>query len=79
MSWCTVWKGTSQDCVDHMRKVHDIPSMVKAANLARWFSPWTVTREQLFPELLWILCCSVALGYRCFTGIGFLIVILCMP
>ena len=35
-----------QDCVDHMRKAHDIPPLVKAANLARWFPPWTVTREQ---------------------------------
>ena len=46
MSWCTVWKGTSQDCIDHMRKAHDISTLVKAANLARWFPPWTVTREQ---------------------------------
>ena len=44
--WCTVWKGTSQDCVDHMRKAHNTPVFVKAGNLARWFQPWTVTREQ---------------------------------
>ena len=44
--WCTVWKGTSKDCVDHMRMVHDTPVFVKAGNLARWFPPWTVTREQ---------------------------------
>ena len=44
VTWCTVWKGTAQDCVDHMRRAHDIP-VVKAANLARWFPPWTVTRE----------------------------------
>ena len=48
VSWCTVWKGTLQDCVDHMRKAHDIPTLVKAANLARWFSPWNVTREQWY-------------------------------
>ena len=29
-----------------MRRAHDIPPLVKAANLARWFPPWTVTREQ---------------------------------
>ena len=44
VSWCTIWKGTSQDCVDHMRKAHDTPIFVKAANLAYWFPPWTVTR-----------------------------------
>ena len=46
VTWCTVWKGTAQDCVDHMRWAHDILPVVKAANLARWFPPWTVTREQ---------------------------------
>ena len=46
VTWCMVWKGTAQDCIDHMRRAHDIPPIVKAANLARWFPPWTVTREQ---------------------------------
>ena len=44
--WCTVWKGTAQDCVDHLRRTHDVPQVVKAANLARYFPPWTVTRGQ---------------------------------
>ena len=44
--WCTVWKGTSQDYVDHMRKAHNTPVVVKAGNRARWFPPWTVTSEQ---------------------------------
>ena len=39
-------RGRAQDCVDHMRRAHDILPVVKAANLARWFPPWTVTREQ---------------------------------
>ena len=46
VAWCLVWKGTSQDCVDHMRRAHNTPVTVKAGNLARWFPPWTVTREQ---------------------------------
>ena len=29
-----------------MRKAHNTPATVKAANLARWFSPWTMSREQ---------------------------------
>ena len=44
VTWCTVWKGTAQDCVDHLRKTHKISQSVKAANLARYFPPWTVTR-----------------------------------
>ena len=39
VSWCTVWKGTAQDCVNHMRSAHDIPPLARAANLARWFPP----------------------------------------
>ena len=45
VSWCTQWKGTPQDCVDHIRKKHYVNDSVKAANLGRWFPPWTVTRE----------------------------------
>ena len=46
VGWCPVWKGTSQDCVDHMRRAHNTPILMKAGNLARWFPPWTVTRKQ---------------------------------
>ena len=46
--WCPVWKVTSQDCVDHMRRAHNTPITVKVGNLARWFPPWTVTREQWY-------------------------------
>ena len=46
VGWCPVWKGTSQDCIDHMRRAHNTPMTVKAGNLVRWFPPWTVTREQ---------------------------------
>ena len=44
--WCTVWKGTAQDCMDHMRRTHKVPLSVKAANLSKFFPAWTVTREQ---------------------------------
>ena len=30
VGWCPVWKGTSQDCVDHMRRAHDTGLSVKA-------------------------------------------------
>ena len=35
--WCTVWKGTAQDCIDHMRRIHKVSLSVKAANLAKYF------------------------------------------
>ena len=29
VSWCMVWKGTPQDCMDHVRGAHDVPWEVK--------------------------------------------------
>ena len=46
VAWCIVWRGTPQDCIDHMHRAHNVPASIKAANLARWFPPWTVSREQ---------------------------------
>ena len=45
MSWCTVWKGTSQDCIDHLRGAHDVPWEVKSASLEKYLPPWMVTRQ----------------------------------
>ena len=30
VSWCTQWKGTPQDCINHIRLVHSVPVTVKA-------------------------------------------------
>ena len=35
-----------QDCVDHIRLAHAVPATEKAANLGRWFPPWTVSRDK---------------------------------
>ena len=45
VSWCTVWKGTPQDCMDHVRGAHDVPWDVKSANLEQFVPPWTVRRQ----------------------------------
>ena len=42
---CTVWKGTPQDCNDHIRGAHDVPLWFKTASLAKYFPPWTVRRQ----------------------------------
>ena len=42
VSWCTVWKGTPQDCMDHVRGAHYVPSDIKSAIS---FRPWTVRRQ----------------------------------
>ena len=45
MSWCTVWKGTPQDCMDHIRGAHDVPWDVQSASLEKFVPPWTVWRQ----------------------------------
>ena len=45
VSWCTIWKGTPQDCVDHMQLAHAVPATVNVANLGRWVPPWMVSRN----------------------------------
>ena len=45
VSWCTVWKGTPQDCMDHVRGAHAVSPEVKTACLGQFFPPWTVRRE----------------------------------
>ena len=67
--WCTVWKGTAQDCVDHLRKTHEISHSVKAANLARYFPPWTVTRSQ-WSQMTRPAISGVAIDTLLFSRIG---------
>ena len=51
VSWCTVWKGTPQDCMDHVCGAHDVPSDIKSTSLDRFFPPWTVRRQILADAL----------------------------
>ena len=37
VSWYPQWKGTPQDCVDHLHLAHAVPTTVKAANLGSGF------------------------------------------
>ena len=65
--------GTPQDCIDHMRRAHTVPAMVKAANLARWFPPWTVSRER-WSTVLSTSVSGVATDTLLFSRIGVLLV-----
>ena len=69
VTWCTVWRGTHQDCIDHMRKADNIPATVKMANLACWFPPWTVSREQwtiIMRSSVGVNWCAVVSSVSCF-------------
>ena len=45
VSWCTVWKGTPQDCMDHVRGANDVPWVVKSASMEQFVPPLTVRRQ----------------------------------
>ena len=45
VSWCTMWRGTPQDCMEHLRNGHDVPLISKTASIERFVPPWTVRRE----------------------------------
>ena len=69
VSWCTIWKGTPQDCLDHIRLAHTVPATVKAANLGRWFPPWTVSRDK-WREALQSSVCVVPTDALLFSQAG---------
>ena len=81
VSWCTVWRGTPQDCMEHLRNGHDVPWISKTASIERFVPPWTVCRE-LWTEslrqehfcistdimLFSNLCLSLTHHYRVYRG-----------
>ena len=44
--WCMMWRWTTRDCREHIRRMHQMPSSVRPANLANIFPAWISTREQ---------------------------------
>ena len=51
IAWCTTWKGSPQDCLEHVRNGHDAPWISKAASIEKYAPPWTV-RRQLWTDSL---------------------------
>ena len=71
VSWCTLWKGTPQDCMDHVRGAHDVPSDIKSASLERFFPSDIFGRMPSNPAIRGCpltSCCSATLISRwCIT------------
>ena len=65
VTWCTEWRG-------NMRKAHNTPATVKAANLARWFPPWTVSREQ-WTRIMQSSVSGIAIDALLYSHIGVLL------
>ena len=45
VEWCTVWKGSVRDCLGHLNDKLGGSTFFALKNVAKFFPPWTVTRE----------------------------------
>ena len=68
VSWCTVWKGTPQDCMDHLCGSHNVPWEVKSASLEKFLPPWTVSRK-VWSEVLSAQHSGISTDVLLFSGI----------
>ena len=71
IAWCTTWKGSPQDCLEHLRNGHDVPWISKTASIEKYAPPWTVRRELWTDSLRWSIpafqltyCCSASWDCR---------------
>ena len=68
VSWCTVWKGTPQDCMDHVRGAHDVPwsasleTFVPRGQFGTRFG--RIRYRPIIPEYLLTFSCSVISIFR---------------
>ena len=45
VSWCVVWKGSGRACLEHLAEKHGGSTLEITTKVAKFFPPWTVTRE----------------------------------
>ena len=64
VSWCTVWKGTPHDLIDHVRGTHNVPGRSRML-----FPPWTVTR-QVYTDSLTSIHSGISNDVLLFIDIG---------
>ena len=73
VSWCTAWKGTPQDLLDHVRNAHNVPERVQDIRLETLVPPWTVTR-QVYTESLTSRHSGISNDVLLLSDIGLLLV-----
>ena len=69
VSWCTVWRGSPQDCMEHLRNGHDVLWISKTASIERFAPPWTVRRE-LWTESLRLEHSGISTDILLFSELG---------
>ena len=69
IAWCTTWKGSPQDCLEHVRSGHDAPWVEKTASIEKYAPPWTVPR-QLWLDSLRIEHSGISTDMLLFSEVG---------
>ena len=69
VSWCTAWKGTPQDLMDHVCNAHNVPERVQDIRLETLVPPWMVTR-QVYTESLTSRHSGISNDVLLFSDIG---------
>ena len=69
IAWCTTWKGSPQDCLEHLRNGHDAPWISKTASIEKYAPPWTV-RRQLWTDSLRVEHSGISTDILLFSEVG---------
>ena len=69
IAWCTTWKGSPQDCLEHLRNGHDAPWISKTASIEKYVPPWTV-RSQLWTDSLRVEHSGISTDMLLFSEVG---------
>ena len=69
IAWCTTWKGSPQDCLEHVRSGHDAPWITKTARFEKYTPPWTVRRE-LWTDSLRVENSGISTDMLLFSEVG---------
>ena len=69
IAWCTTWKGSPQDCLEHLRNGHDVPWISKTASIEKYAPPWTVRRE-LWTDSLQVENSGISTDILLFSELG---------
>ena len=72
ITWCTTWKGSPQDCLEHLRNGHDAPWISKTASIEKYAPPWTVRRE-LWTDSLRVEHSGISTDILLFSEVGLLL------
>ena len=69
IAWCTTWKGSPQDCLEHVRSGHDAPWVSKTASIEKYAPPWTV-RRQVWTDSLRVDSSGISTDMLLFSEVG---------